>query len=113
MIRNKKYSPQDLIDKFSELLPKGMSDDSLNAFVFLEALLVNSYNNYFNRESFKALIYRKNTGEISCYAKSRLDITNEQFIAHLQSIGRHRFYDRVSIDYLLNKIELMDDFLIK
>jgi hypothetical protein len=116
-ITSQLITPQELIDKIEDLFPIHSNEAITGYFIRYELLLLLFYSNLYRKEknhSFK--LYENNTENrgYSLLLKSKFnsnkDVEN-QLNRILENILYHR-YEYLSIDYLLNKIELTEPFKI-
>ncbi|MBW8050328.1 MAG: hypothetical protein FVQ77_08325 [Cytophagales bacterium] len=115
-IKLKIFTPQDLITEFSVLIPKGIDNDKIRAFIHLEALFVLMYNNFLPEDKSKRLIERdEQTGEEHSLVKSKFDTSenNNVFFKLLKFISGNPNFDMLSIEYLLRKIDLTEEIVIQ
>ena len=103
-LQSKQLTLQELIDEFHKVLPTSIGEDDLMYFIHLEALLVHFYNNSRQRGT-ERLFNQDKTSHLT----SRLDSQNTVFITYLENFNRNFSYSATSIDFLLNKIDLVDE----
>ncbi len=111
----KKLSLEQLIDEFNNILPTGIPPNELRMFIQMEALLVFLYNNYaFPRTKSKLLVTDENTGEETCIVRSKLDDSpnNNVFMSFIKSFLEHWDYGDIQINYIMSRIDLMEDVIL-
>lgn len=116
-IKGKEISLQDLSDEYSEIFQGIVVDEyKINSFLYLQAQLVNLYNNYIHKPNGKQLVTRGSNGEKeSTEVKSALDHSkgNRSFAEAIISLNRDPDEQSISIEHLLNKIDLTSPLVTK
>ena len=110
------YTPHDVMVQYSVLLPSRMEKDKMRIFIHLEAILVYMYNNSLPKELQEKLIDKNvQTGVLYSAVTSRLDTSegSNVFLSSLSSIASNWNIESVGIEYLLKKIDLTEDIVIK
>lgn len=109
-IRGKEISLQDLSDNFSQIFQGSVVDEyKVNSLLYLQAQLVNLYNNYIHKPYGKQLVKRSVNNEIeSLEVRSALDHSegNRSFAGMIISLNGDPDERSISIEHLLNKIDL-------
>jgi len=115
-VKSKKFSLDELLDNLKGILPKGTVNDENNfSFVLLEALLLNTYNNFLNGyRSVNLIEVNKETKEKTVIVKSRIDRDKDggNFLHVLNHLNTDWDLDKISVDYLLKKVNLTDQIVI-
>ena len=114
-LQNKAFSTQEMITEFEKIFFLGDDQNIRRIFVSIEALMVLMCNNSFNDRKFDRLItLDQATGKDVSSIKSNIDNSpnNTLFIQFLKSNLDSFEYGTVSIDYLLNKINLTAQIII-
>ena len=111
-IKLKKLDAQTLLDKFSEVMPKGLPELSVRKVLFVEALLVSLYYNYIQEYSIKKLLVKnETTGLKESIVKSKIDdSTNSVFSSFLDHFQDNFSVRDATLEFLLNKIDLLESF---
>lgn len=111
-IKIKFYTLKELLFQFKELIPKELDTEKIEPFIFLEATLVFMYNNSLSRNQIaKLIVLDGNSKDEFSIVKSELESGENtgQFFQHLKSLTEHRDANRVGINYLFDKIDLLED----
>src|SRR5258708_29526396 len=108
-IKYKQLSPQDLLNKLTEVYRSKINDDDVRMFTYTEAILALFYNNYYRSVDYKSNLTEYNQGKLSLLIKP-LTGSEESFLRILESF-QHRNFDSLPIDYLINKIDLIENVI--
>jgi hypothetical protein len=112
-MRDKKFTPQALIDEIGKIFPDNIKEEDLRFFISIEAQFVQFYHNYY-RETYhnNQIIERDDqSGKNKLLIKSAMDrkVNSDTLLSTieiLQTTGVHS----IKLNYLLDKIDLMDSF---
>jgi KAP family P-loop domain len=112
-IKYRKLSPQDLLNELKSVYKLKIKEDDERMFTYVEALLVLFYNNYYHTVDRKSNITKYNNE----LGKSELLIepltgSRESFLSIFESF-RHTNFDTLSIEYLLNRIDLIESLVTR
>ncbi|HBX50381.1 MAG: hypothetical protein A2275_17330 [Bacteroidetes bacterium RIFOXYA12_FULL_35_11] len=103
-----KFSLEDMLKSFAEIVPKNIEGETLNHFIHTEAMLAYFYNNSL-AGSPKSLLKTDSNGEASI-VKSEIDLSeNNRIFTHFLSVIESNFDIRgITHKFLLDKIELIE-----
>lgn len=106
-IKNKRLSLGMLLEELSKIMPSDLDRNLINYFIEIEASMVVFYNNSLNPEKKNELFLMKK-GQIEMI-KSKIDDENNHVFTNFinESLNNRDTMD-TSIDYLLNKIDLIE-----
>lgn len=112
LLLNKKASTYEVINKIGAVLPKEYNGIEDNIFVYVEALLLYLYNNSLSNLK-KAPLVLNGTVDRLIINKERFKNKDnaDYFSTQINSFGTSE-YNMMSIDYLLNKISLIEDIQV-
>jgi len=105
---------QELSDSFTELMPNELkSMYSLNL-LYLEALLLQFYNNNRDYEDKIDLLIKDNDGVLTTPIKSRLETENSRstLVGGLEHIKNQWNYQDIKLNYLLSRVNLIEPIII-
>lgn len=113
-IRERKLSPQELINKINPIIKAGIDRVDLRASIYLEARIVQYYNNYYKEINYSSQIMERDQASPayillinSGFGKDKNDDLN-QALTYLQNSRQ----SDTSLSYLLNKIDLLENMPI-
>ncbi|ACT91399.1 KAP family P-loop NTPase fold protein [Dyadobacter fermentans] len=116
-IQGREISLQDLSDKYSQIFQSLAADEyKINSLLHLQAQLLNLYNNYIHKPYGKQLVKRSSNHEIeSMEVTSALDHSegNHLFAEMIVRLNRDPDEQSISIEHLLNKINLTSPLVTK
>lgn len=107
-LRARKNTTQEIVFELKDIYPKNIEEKDLRSFGSVEALLALFYNNYYAEINYNSKVTErdKDTGEDKLLIESSLDSNDLLFL-----INHYRKAQGSStkLDFLLNKIDLMDN----
>lgn len=114
-VKEKKITYQELIDKVEKIISNvTINEDNLNSFIRAESFLLLFYHNYLKRSHYSVNLF---TTDEQDPTSAKLIVTSNidnqklnQFTHHLMDYARN---NTVSLDFLLNKIDLTQTVSIK
>lgn len=113
-INQKALSVEELQEKFFEIIYQNLNENSERQIIWLEAYLLNSYNNYLHYPARNRLLNWDASGVKVCRIKSLIDKSenNNGFINVLDSMTRisNGNLEDLSIEHLLKKINITESF---
>jgi len=111
-ISSKSYNLEELQKNFLEDIKSKINDDNINDIIWLEAFLLNSYNNSTTENYGRNKLFIYDNGEYKLLVKSVIDKSQDgtYFLDVLQNMQRYERGIDVKIDHLLNKINLIEGF---
>ncbi len=111
-IKYKQLSTQDMLNEMRRVYPPKIKEDDEGMFSYTEALLALLYNNYYRTIDHKSSLYKfdNQMGHNELLIAPTTG-NNARFLSTLVSF-QHKNFDSLQIDYLLNKIDLMESFAI-
>jgi len=110
-IKAKKLNVQELIDNYESLIPRGLSNDDLDIFIFIEAQLVFFYDNFLSQRHKKSLYGLDSNGEKTILFHSKLKVGESTFEEFIERYSRSTFSD-LSLSFLLDRIDFMENINI-
>lgn len=109
-IRDRKLTLQQLTDKIEEMFPTNIIDDISRVVISTESILLYTYHNYYRELHHKNKIFEKiqGTSNYNLFFQSSLNTenVNNLFLSFILDLDRD--ISNVKLDFLLNKIELLD-----
>lgn len=109
-------SLEELLERFKETIPTSLlTTEHRHSLAYLEALLLHTYNNFFNHNSGFQLVNRKpDESDKTVVIRSKINIKGYQktFIDKLIYFHDHMDLDRFSITLLVRKINLLDPIVL-
>lgn len=109
-IKRKRLSLQEFINKLEPVFPQNLSESDLRLFLYTEAVLLMSYNNY-KEGHYSNLLTTNNSSELKLAVSSQLDKTKEnaELINMIQSFNQGRSNIRsLSINHFISRIDLIE-----
>lgn len=112
-VERREYAIQELCDAFYLMIPKGLSSNEKRNFLFVQAHLVNLYNNATDMSQKKELIQKLESGKIEAIVTSKLDESedNTDFKEILKRVSTSDERAYTSIEHLIDKINLLDPII--
>lgn len=109
-LKGEKLKIQDLINEFESLMPKSLSDDDLQMYIFIEAQLVFFYNNSIKPRSRRSSSLYENdeTGTKKLLYNSTLKIGDDVFEETIERFSSGRFFE-IKLSYLFDRIDLLEN----
>jgi len=114
-IRNKQLSLTQLQEKILQIVKSNINEETEKKLMWLEAYMLNYYNNYINPRHNKQKFYEydKETSKNKLLVKSVISSKDDNdFLTILESFNRSRDESDLEIGYFLNKIDLLDELKI-
>jgi len=109
-IKARKLNVQELIDTYESLIPRGLSNNDLNIFIFIEAQLVFFYNNYLN-PMHKSLYGNNEAGAKKILYRTKLKEGDYKFEEIIERYSESSFSE-IPLSFLLERIDLMENINI-
>ncbi|MFB9842748.1 KAP family P-loop NTPase fold protein [Mucilaginibacter ginsenosidivorans] len=112
-IRNRKLTPQQFVDKLQGVLPPISDNFNISSLIYLAARIINFYHTYYQEVNYSSKIIDRDekTGEKILLITSLFPASYDK--AFLEALDQPAFRSEngVRISYLLNKIDLLENFL--
>jgi len=111
-LRERQETPQRIIEMFKPIFPKNLLTGDVRMFVYTEALLIYTYNNYYAEENHNSILMERNADgqQMNLVVKTSFSGQNSTFLSLLISFDRE--YSSTKITYLMNKIDLMENVVV-
>lgn len=114
-METKSISLQDLSDEYFKIVSVSQNDEMSNhSFLYMEAQLINMYNNYLSGYNAKPLLIKDSNGGMGkSLIKSKLDKSENyiEFAEMITSLNRDPDRGRTSLEHLLKRINLIEPVL--
>ena len=107
--------PQEILNDLSMIFPKQISKDQIRSYLSTEVILIVLYNNYRSERDYTSKLSELGTdGKTKLLVKSVVDSSTDgaSFLQLLESFSSRNGSD-IKLSHLLNKINLLDNFVLK